>query len=58
MQLTAAPRPTANATTPRQLVRDLSDDYVLLSFLTTHGWRITAADDRAGLYWAQRTCKH
>ncbi|QLI80818.1 hypothetical protein HZU75_04330 [Chitinibacter fontanus] len=40
-----------------QLVRDVSDDYTMLSFLTRHGWRITASDDRAGWYWATRTCK-
>ena len=54
MQLTAAPRPTANSTTQRHQVRDISNDYVLLTFLTTHGWRVTEINDRAGWYWAQR----
>ncbi|WP_027469189.1 hypothetical protein [Deefgea rivuli] len=40
-----------------QLVRDVSNDYTLLNYLTRHGWRVTEIDDRAGWYWATRKCK-
>ena len=43
--------------TGAQLVRDVSDDYTMLEFLTRHGWRVTEVDDRAGWYWARRTSK-
>ncbi|WP_410498124.1 hypothetical protein [Chitinibacter sp. S2-10] len=55
IQQASPPAPNIRRPPGRQLVRDISEDFSLLQFLTRHGWRITDADYKAGWYWAQRT---